>query len=139
LDSTIYIDETFFDELSARLGAEGGDVAEADVSAHEVGHHVQNELGLLTFEGGSEVTVAPELQADCFAGLWLGSPKGSGVLEETEIREALDAASAVGDDNIQRRSGNDVQPESWTHGSSEERMAAFQAGYNGSGMASCET
>lgn len=137
LDATIYIDETFFDELSTRLGAEGGDVAEAYVIAHEVGHHVQNELGLLTFSGGNEASVAQELQADCFAGLWLGSLKGSGVLAPEEIREALDAASSVGDDNIQRRTSGEVHPESWTHGSSEERTSSFLRGYDGSSIASC--
>ncbi len=138
LDSIIYIDETFFDELRSRLGATGGDVAEAYVIAHEVGHHVQNELGSLTFEGGNEASVAQELQADCYAGLWLGSLKGSGVLAPEEIREALDAASSVGDDNIQRRTSGEVQPESWTHGSSEDRMAWFLRGYDGSGIGSCQ-
>jgi predicted metalloprotease len=138
LDATIYLDETFFDELSSRLGAAGGDVAEAYVIAHEVGHHVQNELDLLTFEGGNEASVTQELQADCFAGLWLGSLKGSGVLAEEEIREALDAASSVGDDNIQRRTSGEVQPETWTHGSSEDRMSWFERGYDGTSIESCQ-
>lgn len=137
LDSVIYLDETFFAELESRLGAQGGDVAEAYVIAHEVGHHVQNELNLLDASETNAASVATELQADCFAGLWLGSLKSEGVLEEGETREALDAASSVGDDNIQKRLEDEVQPELWTHGSSEQRMDAFTAGYNGAGLESC--
>ena len=136
-DSVIYLDETFFAELQSRLGAKGGDVAEAYVIAHEVGHHVQNQLGLLDTAANNTASVATELQADCFAGLWLGSLKNEGVLDEGEIQEALDAASSVGDDNIQQRTDGDVQPESWTHGSSEQRIGAFTAGYNGNGLQSC--
>jgi predicted metalloprotease len=137
LDSKIYLDETFFAQLQTRLGAQGGDVAEAYVMAHEVGHHVQNELGILNVSEDNEGSIATELQADCFAGLWLGSLKSEGILEEGEIREALDAASTVGDDNIQQRTQGEIQPESWTHGSSEERVQWFTAGYNGAGMESC--
>lgn len=137
LDSKIYLDETFFNELQTRLGAQGGDVAEAYVIAHEVGHHVQNERGLLDTSQSNQASVATELQADCFAGLWLGSLKGEGVLEDQEIKEALDAASTVGDDNIQQRTQGEIQPESWTHGSSEERTDAFTRGYNGADMQSC--
>lgn len=137
LDSVIYLDERFFTELQSRLGAEGGDVAEAYVIAHEVGHHVQNKLKLLNASDSNATSVALELQADCFAGLWLGSLKDEDVLEEGEVREALDAASTVGDDNIQKRTGGEVQPESWTHGSSEQRVAAFNSGYNGTGLQSC--
>jgi len=137
LDSVIYLDETFFGELQSRLGAAGGDVAEAYVIAHEVGHHVQNELNLLDASRSNAASVEVELQADCFAGLWLGSLKSEGVLEEGETREALDAASTVGDDNIQKRTEGEIQPESWTHGSSEQRKNAFTAGYNGAGLQSC--
>ncbi len=137
LDSTIYLDETFFSELQSYLGAEGGDVAEAYVIAHEVGHHVQNELGILDTGESNTASIATELQADCFAGLWLGSLKDEGVLEAGETKEALDAASTVGDDNIQNRTQGEIQPESWTHGSSEERMASFTTGYNGDGLSSC--
>jgi len=137
IDSIIYLDETFFEELRSTFGAEGGDVAEAYVIAHEVGHHVQNELGVLGASESNAASIQTELQADCFAGLWLGSLKGQAVFEEGEIREALDAASTVGDDNIQRRTQGEVQPESWTHGSSEERVNAFNAGYNGTGLESC--
>jgi uncharacterized protein len=137
IDSKIYLDETFFNELETRLGAEGGDVAEAYVIAHEVGHHVQNELGLLGGNETNQASVATELQADCLAGAWLGSLKNEGILEDGEIREALDAASTVGDDNIQKRIQGEVQPESWTHGSSEQRIASFDRGYNGTGIESC--
>jgi uncharacterized protein len=137
LDGKIYLDETFFNELETRLGADGGDVAEAYVIAHEVGHHVQNELGLLGEQESNQASVATELQADCLAGAWLGSLKDAGVLEEGEIREALDAASSVGDDNIQKRTQGEVQPESWTHGSSEQRSTAFNDGYAGANMESC--
>lgn len=137
LDSVIYLDETFFAELQSRLGAEGGDVAEAYVIAHEVGHHVQNERKLLDVPESNAASVAVELQADCFAGLWLGSLTSAGVLEEGETREALDAASTVGDDNIQKRTEGEIQPETWTHGSSQQRVDAFTTGYNGSGIESC--
>ncbi len=129
LDRTIYLDETFFDELTKRYGAKGGDVAEAYVIAHEVGHHVQNELGKLNPDGTNEDSVDTELQADCFAGLWAYSIKDLGVFEQGEIREAIDAAAAVGDDRIQSKVTGRVNPESWTHGSSAQRVNAFNRGY----------
>jgi len=107
------------------------------VIAHEVGHHVQNQLGLLEGNGSNQASIATELQADCLAGAWLASLQGQDILEEGEIREALDAASTVGDDNIQKQTQGQVQPESWTHGSSAQRMSAFQDGYQGSGLESC--
>lgn len=137
VDSMIYLDETFFEELQTRFGAEGGDVAEAYVIAHEVGHHVQNQLDLLQHNGGNQASIAAELQADCLAGAWLSSLQDEDILEEGEIREALDAASTVGDDNIQSRTQGEVQPESWTHGSSEDRIAAFNDGYKGGELESC--
>lgn len=129
LDRRIYLDERFFDELEAQFGATGGDVAEAYVIAHEVGHHVQNELGMLSDDRSPEVSVAVELTADCFAGAWLGSLQTESIFEENEILEAVDAAGAVGDDNIQRRTQGTVQPETWTHGSSEARKEAVMRGY----------
>ena len=126
LDSTIYLDETFFTELSTSLGAKGGDVAEAYVIAHEVGHHVQNITGLLDSNDNS---IALELQADCYAGAWAGSLKGQGIFELNEITEAMDAAAAVGDDNIQSRTEGEIHPESWTHGSSKARVESFTKGY----------
>lgn len=130
IDRQIYLDERFFDELEARFGASGGDVAEAYVIAHEVGHHVQNVLGRLSAGESAEASVRTELTADCLAGAWLGSLRSENVFEEDEMLEAVDAASAVGDDNIQRRTQGDVQPETWTHGSSEERKRAVQLGYD---------
>lgn len=132
LDENIYLDETFFEELQNRLGAEGGDVAEAYVIAHEVGHHVQSQLGLIGNRSTNDDSVAVELQADCFAGLWAKSVDEIGVFEDGEIQEAMDAAAAVGDDNIQRRSTGQISPESWTHGSSKQRVDSFMKGYQGS-------
>lgn len=143
-DQTIYLDETFFDELTRRFGAEGGDVAEAYVIAHEVAHHAQHELGvfnrLSNFSGpDNETSVRLELQADCFAGLWAHSIKGSGVLEPGEIREAMDAAAAVGDDRIQEKVTGQVNPESWTHGSSDQRVNWFTKGYESGNLNACNT
>jgi predicted metalloprotease len=140
LDETIYLDETFFEELQERFGAKGGDVAQAYVIAHEVAHHVQNQLGLLELSGQSNrASVQTELQADCYAGLWAYSIKDRGVFLPGEIAEALDAAAAVGDDRIQKSTTGRVNPESWTHGSSEERVAAFTAGYEEGALAVCNT
>lgn len=138
LDSKIYLDETFFEELQSRFGARGGDVAEAYVIAHEVGHHVQNQLGLLgESQSSNEKSIETELQADCFAGLWAGSLKDAAVFEQNEFVEATDAAASVGDDNIQQQTSGTINPESWTHGSSEERIAALQSGYNATSIESC--
>jgi uncharacterized protein len=137
-DRTIYLDETFFNELKNRFGAQGGDVAEAYVIAHEVGHHVQNELGVLATEGTSEDSVRLELQADCLAGLWAHSVSQAGIFEPGEIREALDAVAAVGDDRIQEAVTGRINPESWTHGSSEQRLAAFNDGFESGSVSNCE-
>lgn len=134
-DQTIYLDETFFEELKARGGTDE-DVAQAYVIAHEVGHHVQNLTGNLG-GGGNEASVQTELQADCYAGLWAHSIKDLGVIQDGEIQEAMTAAAAVGDDRIQRQSGQEVNPESWTHGSSEQRVTAFTTGYETGNVASC--
>lgn len=138
-DSTIYLDETFFEEMKTRLGARGGDVAEAYVIAHEVGHHVQSELGLLNSgeRRSNEESIQLELQADCFAGLWAYSIKNLGVFEPGEIEEAIDAARSVGDDRIQEASTGRVNPESWTHGSSAQRIAAFNKGYESGDASLC--
>jgi uncharacterized protein len=140
-DSTIYIDETFYDELRNRFGAKGGDVAEAYVLAHEVGHHVQYQLGILG-QGGSgtnEQSIRTELQADCFAGIWAYSIADLGIFEPGEIKEAMDAAAAVGDDRIQQTVQGRINPESWTHGSSEQRVQWFTTGYNSGQPAQCDT
>lgn len=136
-DQTIYLDETFFAELSERFGAQGGDVAEAYVIAHEVGHHVQNLLGLLGSGGGNKDSIKTELMADCLAGLWAYSIKDQEVFALGEIQEAMDAASAVGDDRIQKNTSGQVNPETWTHGSSEDRLAAFTAGYDSGTLSAC--
>jgi predicted metalloprotease len=149
-DETIYLDETFFDELTSRLGAEGGDVAEAYVIAHEVGHHVQNRLGIMdrvqtmqtqasSQEEANEVSVRLELQADCFAGVWAYSIRDLGVFLPGEIDEALDAAAAVGDDRIQQSVTGQVNPESWTHGSSEQRVDWFTTGFESGDASACDT
>lgn len=138
-DSTIYLDETFFEELTTRLGAQGGDVAEAYVIAHEVGHHVQNILG--TIEDGQRSnndSVSTELQADCYAGLWASSLRDKGIFETNEITEAMGAAAAVGDDSIQTKTEGEVHPESWTHGSSEQRVGAFTTGYESGDFSKCK-
>jgi uncharacterized protein len=142
IDQTIYLDETFFDELQYRFGAEGGDVAEAYVISHEVGHHAQNALGVMDTvqaSGDSEQSIQLELQADCFAGLWANSIRGEGVLEAGEIHEAMDAAAAVGDDRIQERVTGYVNPETWTHGSSAQRVQWFNRGYGSGELKSCNT
>ncbi len=142
VDQTIYLDETFFDELTSRFGAKGGDVAQAYVIAHEVGHHAQNEFGIMEKfrnEESSEASIKLELQADCFAGLWVHSIKDQGVLEPGEVHEAMDAAAAVGDDRIQKRVSGEVNPETWTHGSSEQRTFWFDKGYQQGTLSACDT
>ncbi len=148
LDNTIYVDETFFDELQSRFGAAGGDVAEAYVMSHEVGHHVQNLLGISNDvrqaqqryrSSANELSVQLELQADCFAGMWVYSIGGQGVLERGEILEAIDAAEAVGDDRIQEKTIGRTHPESWTHGSSEDRKKWFLMGYEHGSFNRCNT
>ncbi len=145
-DQTMYLDETFFDVLKERLGGSDGDVAQAYVLAHEVGHHVQNKVGTMASvqndpeyqaSGANSLSVRLELQADCYAGLWANSIKDRGVFEnDQEINEALDAAAAVGDDRIQSTSGG-VNPETWTHGSAEQRTNAFKAGWTTGDVERC--
>jgi predicted metalloprotease len=142
IDQTVYLDETFFDELTTRFGAKGGDVAQAYVIAHEVGHHAQNKLGTMEKVQASETnedSVKLELQADCYAGLWANSLKDKQVFENGEINEAIDAAAAVGDDRIQQKVEGYVNPETWTHGSSEERVSWFNKGYTTGSLEACDT
>ena len=136
-DMTIYLDETFFTVLRDQLGGSGDDVAQAYVIAHEAGHHSQNLLGVLDAGGTPGGSVKVELQADCFAGLWANSLKDSGIFEPGEVKEALDAAAAVGDDRIQKTTTGTVNPETWTHGSSEQRVNAFNTGYDTGNFSTC--
>lgn len=138
-DKTIYLDETFFDELEKKLQAKGGDVAEAYVISHEVAHHVQNLTRGMDASRDNETSIKTELQADCFAGLWAHSIRDLGVFEPGEITEALDAAAAVGDDRVQRVTTGRVHPETWTHGSSAERVKWFTRGYETGSVAQCDT
>lgn len=148
VDATIYLDETFFNELQSRFGAKGGDVAEAYVIAHEVGHHVQNLLGINEevqaakvngSQDANKLSINLELQADCLAGLWANSISTAGVFEQDEILEAIDAAEAVGDDSIQEKTTGVVQTESWTHGSSQQRKDWFNRGYESGSFEQCNT
>jgi predicted metalloprotease len=134
-DQRVYIDLSFYRELQRRFGAPG-DFAQAYVIAHEIGHHVQHQLGGLS-GSGEKGSVETELQADCLAGMWAADAEKRGQLEEGDMKEALDAASAIGDDNIQRQTTGRVQPETWTHGSSAQRQRAFQRGHDGGTLASC--
>lgn len=147
-DQTIYLDETFFDELQARFGGSNGDVAQAYVLAHEAGHHAQNALGIMeevTYEqqrnrsNQNQLSISLELQADCFAGLWAYSVKDLGVFVNDEINEAISAAEAVGDDRIQESVQGQVNPETWTHGSSAQRVEWFNRGYNTGQISACNT
>jgi predicted metalloprotease len=137
-DQKLYIDLSFYDELKNRFGA-AGDFAQAYVIAHEVGHHVQNLLGIsdkvdrlrqqLSREEFNKYSVRLELQADFFAGVWAHYEQGRGVLEAGDIEEALNAANAIGDDRLQKQAQGYVVPESFTHGTSAERMYWFKKGY----------
>ena len=126
------------DELRDRFGA-SGDFAHAYVIAHEVGHHVQNELGIMDRVENREDGIRLELQADCLAGVWGYTAEKRGLLDPGDTREALDAAAAVGDDRIQQQTQGRVTPENWTHGSSEQRMKWFTRGMNKGDPAACDT
>ena len=143
-DQAVYVDLSFFDELSNRFGA-AGDFAQAYVIAHEVGHHVQNVTGQLQSGGGNEQSVRQELQADCLAGVWgyiantrQRTQSGEPLLEPGDVEEALAAASAIGDDRLQKQSQGHVVPESFTHGSSAQRVAAFRRGFDTGDVSQCQ-
>lgn len=143
-DGRLYIDLDFFAQLRDRFGAPG-DFARAYVIAHEVGHHVQNLTGAMAdFRGYAEAgptssAVRLELQADCYAGIWAHDQRDRGYLESGDIEEALDAAAAIGDDALQRRGQGVVVPESFTHGTSEQRARWFRRGYEAGDPAACDT
>ena len=148
LDSQIYIDLTFFDQL-AQMGAPG-DFAAAYVVAHEVGHHVQNVEGTLDevrsaqrrvpTSQSNQLQVAVELQADCYAGIWAHhAERQRDLLEQGDVEEGLRAAASVGDDHLQRQAGQPVQPERFTHGTSEQRATWFRRGLQSGRVADCDT
>lgn len=141
-DNKLYLDYSFFNELSREFKAPG-DFAQAYVIAHEVGHHIQNLLGTMdkVQQAGNTnaLSVRLELQADCYAGVWAFYANQQGLVEAGDAEEAIRAASAVGDDSIQKRAQGYVVPESFTHGSSKERMQWFQRGYQAGDMRQCNT
>ena len=145
LDQTIYIDLGFYDELEARFGAEGGPFAEMYVVAHEYGHHIQNLLDLLEAgrdAGAAGGAVRTELMADCFAGVWGANAVETGFLEpldREQINQALEAAAAIGDDRIQEQTQGQVNPETWTHGSAEQRQEWFTRGLEDGDPDACDT
>jgi uncharacterized protein len=146
-DERVYLDLGFFEELRGQFGAEG-DFAQAYVIAHEVAHHVQNLLGtsdrVQRLSGrdpaeANELSVQLELQADCLAGVWGRSTRERGLLEAGDVQEGLGAAAAVGDDRIQRETTGQVNPETWTHGSSRQRRDWFERGFDTGQAQACET
>ncbi len=147
LDQMVYLDLSFYDALRSRYGAPG-DFAQAYVIAHELGHHVQNLLGTLGEVqraqqsqpgGANELSVATELQADCFAGVWAASAEARGVMEPGDLEEGLRAASAVGDDTLAKRTGRIPNQETFTHGSAAQRTKWFTAGFDSGDPNACDT
>ncbi|MCO5730370.1 neutral zinc metallopeptidase [Rhizobium sp. SSA_523] len=147
-DSKVYLDTEFFRQLSQKFGA-SGDFAQAYVIAHEVGHHVQNLIGVLpkfnemrrtmSEADANRMSVRVELQADCFAGVWGKSTEQRGLLEQGDLDEALNAARQIGDDTLQKRAQGYVVPESFNHGTSAQRMRWFRAGFTSGDIQACDT
>lgn len=147
-DSTVYIDLSFYDEMRNKLGA-AGDFAQGYVIAHEVGHHVQKLLGIepkvrarqqqVSQAAANQLSVKMELQADCFAGVWGHSMQQQGILDPGDLQEALNAAQAIGDDRLQQKSQGRVVPDSFTHGTSEQRYNWFKRGFDSGNPDQCNT
>ena len=147
-DNRVYLDTSFFRQLSQQFGA-SGDFAQAYVIAHEVGHHVQNLLGIMAKyhqvrssmneTEANRMSVRVELQADCFAGVWGKHTEQKGILDQGDLQEALNAAQQIGDDTLQRRGQGYVVPESFSHGTSAQRKRWFQRGFSTGSMRSCDT
>ena len=147
-DHKVYLDLAFMEQLQQRLDAPG-DFAQAYIVAHEIGHHVQNLLGVMEDvnlaqqenpDDANELSVRVELQADCLAGIWAHSAYAQGdLLESGDLEEGLNAAAAVGDDRIQKQSGQGVNPEAFTHGTSEQRVKWFRAGFDSGDPTACDT
>ena len=146
-DGKVYLDLSFFDELHRRFGAPG-DFAQGYVIAHEIGHHVQNLMGTSSRvqeamqsdrRNANQYSVRLELQADCYAGIWGRSAASRNALDPGDVEEGLGAAAAVGDDRIQEMSGRAVNPESFSHGSSQQRMEWFQRGFKSGDIRDCDT
>ena len=147
-DETIYIDLSFYQDMKKNLGG-GGDFAQGYVLAHEVGHHVQNLLGInqevrqlqanASKKEANQLSVKMELQADCFAGVWGHSMQNKGILDIGDVEQALKTAEAIGDDRLQQQAGGAVVPDSFTHGSSEERYLWFKKGFAQGDVAACDT
>jgi predicted metalloprotease len=144
-DMQAYVDLSFFKELRQRFGAPG-DFAQAYVLAHEMGHHLQNLLGIekMTQKLGrgrerNHVSVKQELQADCYAGVWGHAAQGKKLLEIGDLEEAITAAQAIGDDRLQKDAGMDVDPETFTHGTSAQRMRWFRRGFDSGKLEACDT
>jgi uncharacterized protein len=147
LDQRVYIDLGFFDELNQRFQAPG-DFAQAYVLTHEIGHHIQQQLGIeqkvrqesqANPDDANELSVRLELQADCLAGVWARSTYDRGILESGDLQEGLTAAAAVGDDRIQQQAQGRIDPESFTHGTSEQRAHWLQTGFDSGKLEACDT